>query len=192
MLDLRNFAFSAVAMVVVAGSAFVCAAEDKTPISHDGQVVSATAAQLVMTGTDGKDEHTHTLTNKTRITCDGKPCKATDLKVGAKIRVTTHGDDKTTAYRVEAIDKHTAFASHEHEGKVVSIKGNQLEMSDENGKNPHTCTLMDTVKVTCDGKVCQASDLKAGMRIRVTTEKKAPHAATHVEALDQNPDFAAL
>lgn len=192
MLDLRNFAFSAVAMVVVAGSAFVCAAENKTPISHDGQVVSASAGELVMTGADGKDEHKHTLTNKTRITCDGKPCKATDLKVGAKIRVTTHGDDKTTAYRVEAIDKHTAFASHEHEGKVVTIKGNQLEMTDENGKNPHTCTLMDAVEVTCDGKVCKVADLKAGMRIRVTTEKKAPHAATHVEALNLNPDFAAL
>lgn len=192
MMDYRKIAFGAVAMALVAGSAYVCAADKKEAVTHDGQVVTATAEKLVMKSADGKSEHTHTLIPRTRIRCDGKVCKATDLKAGTKIRVTTHGDDMMTAYRIEAIDKHTAFATHEHEGKFASIKGNQLQMTDDEGKNPQSCTLMDNVAVTCDGKVCKAADLKAGMRIRVTTEKKAPHAASSIEALNVNPDFAAL
>ncbi len=192
MMDYRKIAFGVVAMALVAGSAYVCAADKKDAVSHDGQVVSATADKLVMKSDDGKSEHTHTLIARTRISCDGKVCKATDLKPGTKIRVTTHGDDKMTAYRIEAIDKHTAFATHEHEGKFASIKGNQLQMTDDEGKHPQSVNLMDNVAVTCDGKACKVADLKAGMRIRVTTEKKAPHAASSIEALNLNPDFAAL
>ena len=76
--------------------------------------------------------------------------------------------------------------------KFVSLKEHKLDMTDDEGKHEHTCTLTKDAKVTCDGKDCKATDLKAGMRIRVTIEKKAPHSATHVEALDKNPDFAAL
>ena len=192
MMDYRKLAFGALAMAVVAGSAFVCAAEKHEKVTHEGLVVSITSEKLVMSDRDGKNEHTHTLTDKTKVTWDGKHCKATDLKAGAKIRVTTHGDDKVAASRIEGIDKHTAFASHDHEGMVVSVKGNKLDMTDDDGKHEHTHALADDAKVTCDGKVCQAADLKKGMRIRVTTEKKAPHSATHVEALDKNADFAAL
>ncbi|MFO1006731.1 MAG: hypothetical protein U0929_12295 [Planctomycetaceae bacterium] len=192
MMNYRKIAFGIFALALVAGSAYVCAADKKEAMSHVGQVVSVTASKLVMKSEDGKSEHTHTLVARTRISCDGKVCKATDLKAGTKIRVTTHGDDKMTAYRIEAIDKHTAFATHEHEGKFVSIKDDQLQMTDDEGKNPQSCPVMSNVAVTCDGKACKTADLKAGMRIRVTTEKKAPHAASSIEALNVNPDFAAL
>lgn len=192
MMDYRKFALNALAVAVVTGSAFVCAAEKHEKVTHDGLVVTITGEQLVMTDNEGKNEHTHMLSDKTKVTWDGKKVRATALPVGAKIRATTHGDGKVAVTRIEGIDKQTAFASHEHEGIIVSLKGNKLEMTDEDGKHERTCTLTDDAKVTCDGKVCQAADLKKGMRIRVTTAKKAPHSATHVEALDKDPEFAAL
>lgn len=191
-MDYRKLALDALAVALVAGSAFVCAAEKHERVTHDGLVVTITSEKLVMTDNEGKNKHTHTLSEKTKVTWDGKKVKATDLKAGAKIRVTTHGDDKVAVTRIEGIDKHTAFASHEHEGIVVSMQGQKLEMTDEDGKHEHSHVLRENAKVTCDGKVCKAADLKKGMRIRVTTEKKAPHSATHVEALDKNPEFAAL
>ena len=62
--------------------------------THDGKVVSATSSKLVMTGADGK-EHSHTITDDTKVTCDKKDCRASDLKSGTKIRVTTKKSDET-------------------------------------------------------------------------------------------------
>ena len=45
------------------------------------------------------------------MTCDGKASKASDLKAGADVRVTTHKDDKTVATAVES-GKHTPAAGH--------------------------------------------------------------------------------
>jgi len=72
-------------------------------------------------------------------------------------------------------------------GTVVSVSGDQLKMTDEAGKE-HSQALAATVKVTCDGKACTTADLKAGMRIRVTTDK-ADQPATRLEALDNNREF---
>lgn len=74
------------------------------------------------------------------------------------------------------------------DGTVVSVSTNKLTMTSKEGKD-HDHTLAANVKVTCDGKTCLPADLKQGMRIRVTTEKKEPHAATRIEALDNNRDF---
>ena len=76
--------------------------------------------------------------------------------------------------------------------KFVSITGNKLVMTGAEGSAEHTCTLAIDAKVTCDGKVCKAADLKPGMRIRVTTDSEAPNDATQVEALDKNADFARI
>ena len=62
------------------------------------------------------------------------------------------------------------------------------EASDKDGAHYTPEPLADYLVSEVDS-VCP---LKAGMRIRVTIEKKAPHSATHVEALDKNSDFAAL
>ena len=45
---------------------------------------------------------------------------------------------------------------------------------------------------TCKGRVCKFEDLRPGMRIRVTTESKAPHTTIRIEALDKNVEFAGL
>ena len=116
-----------------------------------------------MKSDDGKSEHAHKQVARTRISCDGRVSRATDRKARIKIGVTTHEDDKMAAYRIEVFDKTTAMATHEHEGKFVSIKGNQLQMTDDEGKYPQSLDLMDNVAVTFDGKACKATDPKAKM-----------------------------
>ena len=154
----------------------------------DGTVVSVSADKLTMTNKEGK-EHSHALAANGTVTCDGKTCTVADLKAGMKIRVTTDQAAPHAASRVEALDKDAAFASSSHDGKVVSTTGNTLVMTNMEGKEEHTCTLAANAKVTCDGKLCKASDLKPGMRIRVTSENGDAHAATQIEALDKNPEF---
>jgi CTP-dependent riboflavin kinase len=156
--------------------------------SMEGTVVSVTADKLTMTSKDGK-ESSHALAADVKVTCDGKVCQAADLKAGMRIRVHTSDAAPHAASRIEALDKDAAFASRSHDGKVVSITGDKLVMTNVEGKEEHTCTLTADAKVTCDGKVCKAADLKPGMRIRVTTENAEPHAATQIEALDNNRDF---
>jgi hypothetical protein len=43
--------------------------------------------------------------------------------------------------------------------------------------------------LTCDGKVCKREDIKAGMKIRVTTKKDDKQSVTRIESLDRNDDF---
>jgi ribosomal protein S17 len=80
---------------------------------HEGTVVSVTADKLVMKGKtkDGEEavEHTHTLADNAKVTCDGKECKLEDLKPRQKVRVTTKKGDKTVAIKVEALDKNEKF-----------------------------------------------------------------------------------
>ncbi len=49
--------------------------------------------------------------------------------------------------------------------------------------------LAPGAQITCDNVVCKLEDLKAGMRIRVTTKKDDMQTATRIEAVDQNAGF---
>ncbi len=104
-----------------------------------------------------------------------------DLKAGTKIRVTTQDSDASVATRIEAIEKNELFANT-HDAKFVSITGNKLVMTGIRGKGEKTCTLTADAEVTCDGTVCKSTDLKPGMRIRVTSESDDPDTAIRVEA----------
>lgn len=80
-----------------------------------------------------------------------------------------------------------AFADDEkpgtHEGKVVKAEAGKLTMTDKDGKNQHTHTVPADAKVTCDGKDCKVEDLKAGYKVKVTTEKKGEKVqVTKIEA----------
>ncbi len=87
-----------------------------------------------------------------------------------------------------AINKQ-ASSSKTFEGKVVSLTGNKLVMSSQAGtESSHT--LAADAKLTCDGMVCQAEDLKAGNKIRVTTKKDNRNVATGIESLSQQAEFA--
>jgi hypothetical protein len=77
--------------------------------SQDGKVVSITGDKFVMTNMEGKEEHTHTLTADSKVTCDGKACKAADLKPGMRIRVTTEKAEPHAVTRIEALDTNPDF-----------------------------------------------------------------------------------
>jgi hypothetical protein len=77
--------------------------------SHDGKIVSITADRLVMTSTDGKAEHAHALTADVKVTCDGKACKAADLKPGMRVRVTAESAEPHAATHIEALDANAEF-----------------------------------------------------------------------------------
>lgn len=188
-MSYRMFFSAALALGMFAGASAL-AGEDVKDATHDGKVVSIAGDKLVMANKEGK-EHSHTLARDVRLTLDGKACKAADFKAGTRIRVTTRGADQQLATRVEGLDKNPEFASNRHDGKLVSISSSKLVMANKDGKE-HSHMLTAAVKLTLDGKACQAADLKSGTRIRVTTESDQSNAVTRVEAIDKNLDFASL
>jgi hypothetical protein len=102
-------------------------------------------------------------------------------------------DSKTAVAKVEDVghqikDKVAGSGEKSMDGLVVSVSGDKLTMTNKDGKE-HSHTLPANVKVTRDGKASTVSDLKPGMRIRVTTEGANSNAATRIEALDSNPEF---
>lgn len=83
-----------------------------------------------------------------------------------------------------------AGSSNTFEGKVVSITGDKLVMTNKEGKQ-FTHSLARDARFTCDGTTCEADNLKAGSNIRVTTKDGNRNVATCIEALDKNADFTA-
>ena len=69
--------------------------------THDGKVVSVTGDKITTTCSEGK-QHCHTMAKDAKVTCDGKASKATDLKAGTCVRVTTSKDDKNVATAIES------------------------------------------------------------------------------------------
>jgi hypothetical protein len=78
---------------------------------HEGKIVIIAGNKLVVTGAEGSAEHTCTLAATAQITCDGKVCKAADLKPGMRVRVTTTSGEPHAATQVEALDKNLKFAA---------------------------------------------------------------------------------
>jgi hypothetical protein len=104
----------------------------------------------------------------------------------------TEGTNQNVTDRSDAIDQRSDAASTQQDGKLVSITRDRLVMTGARGNAERTCTLATDVRVTCDGRTCKSEDLKAGMRIRVTSESEAPHKTIRIEALDKNIEFASL
>jgi len=71
-------------------------------------VVSVAGAKLTSTCDKG-NEHHHTVTKDTKVTCDGKASKLSDLKSGTAIRMTTAKDDPMKVSAIES-GKHKATA----------------------------------------------------------------------------------
>jgi hypothetical protein len=68
-----------------------------------------------------------------------------------------------------------------HEGKVVSMVGDKLTTTCNEGKQ-HCHTVGKDANVTCDGTASKAEDLKAGTHVRVTPHKDDKTVATAVES----------
>ncbi len=67
-----------------------------------------------------------------------------------------------------------------YDDKVVSMSDDQLKTTCSEG-NEHCYTVSKDAKVTCDGQPGNASDLQAGMSVRVTTHKDDKTVATALE-----------
>jgi uncharacterized protein (TIGR03000 family) len=75
-----------------------------------------------------------------------------------------------------------------HDGTVVSMADDKLVMTGM-GDSEHSHALTADVKLTRDGKVCKSEDIKAGMKIRVTTKTDDKQTVTKIQSLDKNADF---
>ena len=95
--------------------------------------------------------------------------------------------NKTTPQ--DAAQGRKASPANTFEGKVVSITGDKLVMTNKEGKE-YSHTVAKDARLTCDEATCKSEDLKAGRRIRVTTAKDDRNVATRIESLDKNPEFA--
>lgn len=190
-MNLRMCGLSSLTLALVAAGAIAFAApEAGDTTTHDGQVVSVTGNTVVMTAKGAPDgtQHTHTLAAEAIVTLDGQVCQPADLKPGTKIRVTTAANQPSVATAIEAIVKQAQFVDT-HDGQLVSMAGRKFVMTGQDGKE-HSHTLATNAAVTCDGKPCQMSELKAGMKIRVTTRHTDAGTATEIEALNKNATFA--
>lgn len=76
-----------------------------------------------------------------------------------------------------------------HHGKVVSVAGDKLTTTCNEGKQ-HSHTMAKDAKVTCDGQASKAGDLKPGTHVRVTTHKDDKSVATAVESGKHIPAVA--
>ncbi len=158
-------------------------------VTHDGTLVSIRDKTLTLTGSD-KKQRSFTLRADAKLTLDGKTCQAQDLKTGTRIRVSANPNDGMVATFVDAIDKNEMFANT-HQGQLVSVVDNKLTMKGKDGKE-HSHLLSDDAKLTLDGKICQAQDLKSGMDVRVTTNRTDKKIANRIEAIDKDGKFALL
>lgn len=75
-----------------------------------GKVVGIAGDQLTTTSEKGKEQH-HTIAKDAKVTCDGKASKASALKAGTSVRMTTCKDD---ADKVLAIDSGKTMATASH------------------------------------------------------------------------------
>ncbi|WP_397570693.1 hypothetical protein [Schlesneria sp. T3-172] len=74
-------------------------------------------------------------------------------------------------------------------GTFIRHADHKLQMTDTKGKE-RSLLLSLELKVSCDGSDCNVSDLKNGMKIRVTTLKSDKQVAIEIEALDKQQAFA--
>lgn len=77
------------------------------------------------------------------------------------------------------------------EGKFISIVGNRLEVESDHAKKGSYALASDAL-MTCDGKVSKGESLKAGHRVRVTTQKGNSNMVTGIEWLSKTRSFPAL
>ncbi len=72
-----------------------------------------------------------------------------------------------------------------HEGKVVSVSGQNLVMTMKGETKEHTHVIARDAQITLDGKAVTAQDLKPGMTIMVTTPKGDLKTVTKVQAFSR-------
>lgn len=97
-------------------------------------------------------------------------------------------EEKKIASHAVAEEK-TTVPSNKREGKVVSVTGDKLVISNQEGKQV-TRTVAKDAKVTCDGHACKLENIKPGQKIRLTPHEDDRNIAICVEYLDKNAEFS--
>lgn len=82
-------------------------------------------------------------------------------------------------------------SQHSFEGQFVSISGGRLEIADQE-QNKTSYALASDALLTCDGVESREGALKAGKRVRVTTQKGNPGTVTSIEWMSNNAGFPEL
>jgi len=90
--------FLIVALVAVVALVFAPAIANAAELSGTVKSVDAAKKSCVVTGADGKDT-TVTLDDKTEVVNDGKKGAASDVKAGAKVKV-THTEGKASKIEI--------------------------------------------------------------------------------------------
>lgn len=116
------------------------------------------------------------------------PLEGPSISQGKGIVMAPVTQEKTVAPQ-DAAGPQKVPVSNTFDGRIVSLIGDKLIMSNTEGKE-YSKTLADDAKLTCDGTVCKAEDLKAGHKIRVTTKADDRTVATGIESLNKNAEFA--
>lgn len=155
---------------------------------QEGKFVSAVDEKLVMTNLDGK-ERSLSLPSDAVLWLDGKPCKLADLKAGTRVRITTRDAFSLVATKIEGLKADRDFALDTQDGKIVRVTTEQMVMTDLQGGAEQTCKLSANVKITLDGKTVKITELKRGMKVRITSNGRDADEATRIEALDKNQSF---
>lgn len=91
------FRLLATSLVLVAGLAMLASTVSAEQKTHTGIVMSTGVGQLVMTDSDGKNEHTHIIGPTVKVSLDGREAKLADLMKGDTIQVTTGSLGQVTA-----------------------------------------------------------------------------------------------
>jgi hypothetical protein len=74
-------------------------------------------------------------------------------------------------------------AADMHQGKVVEVGAGKLTMTDVAGKNQHSHEVATDAAITCEGKACGLTAVKAGDMVTVATDTKdGKTVATKIEA----------
>jgi len=148
-----------------------------------GELINLALSRLIMRTEDGKTIEKK-LDPEARLILDGKECKSDDLSPATKIRVTTQASDRDTVIVLEGIFNNKTFLPDCHSGKIVSIDGMSLVLTDDNGADPHTCIITPDAKITFGDKVWKFTDLKLGMKIRLTSHPDDDNTIIEIEGLD--------
>jgi hypothetical protein len=184
----RLIVVTLVALGMASASAF--AGPSTVGLTFDGTFQRVTGNVLSMTASDGRDTFI-AFPDDAKVTLDGKPCRATDVKPGSKIRVTTSPTDQSVAVGIEALSRNKSFAVERYDGKVVSVTDKNLVMTIDDGPR-RTYLLTRDARLTLDGRVCTAAGLKPGTRIRVTTQGADSSVVSRIEGLRKHADFATV
>lgn len=96
---------------------------------------------------------------------------------------------KTSATNADGCESTSSSCSFE--GRFISITGSRLEMESDNDRKSSYALASDAL-LTCDGTRSKQASLKAGRRIRITTQKGSPNLVTGIEWLNNSTSLPAL